>query len=106
MENNLEYLKNKTSIIYLSNEELWCLLNLYAPTRVIGVENPYTGRFIEEIKASEQTALNHLISSGTLHFSEENTLEFSDFKNIRMIEICLNPDQCLWLTVSRGDNQR
>jgi len=90
----------------LSSEELWYLLNLYAPTAVIGIENPYTGRFVDEIKNSEQNALNGLMSRQIVHLTDKNSLEFTDPAVKTMIETCLKPEQCLWMIVSHGGEKK
>jgi len=102
-ENNelISHYKNLRRLV-LSAEEFWYLLNLYAPTSVIGIENPYTGRLVEDIETSEQIALNELLSNNILHLVDGKTLEFTDTAVQSMLETCLRPDHCLWLTVAGG----
>lgn len=103
----MKNLQHKTQIkADLSAEELWYLLNLYAPTSVIGIENPYMGRLVEEIEIFEEFALQSLLSRQILRLNEENTLEFSDAPAKRMIETCLKPERCLWLTASQGNQEK
>jgi hypothetical protein len=106
IEDELKYHSDKAQPIKLSSEELWYLLGLYAPTSAIGVENPYIGKFVEEIKISEQFALNTLMSSQIVHLADKDSLEFTDKAIKTMVETCLKPDQCLWLVLSKGPKQK
>lgn len=105
-DDDLSYYQDYRMMIRLRSEELWYLFNLYSPTAVIGIENPYTGRLVEEIKISEQFALNELLSKNIVHLADGKTLEFTDPLVKSMVETCLRPDQCLWLTVSQGGQKK
>lgn len=98
--------KKDRSKIMFSTEELWYLFGLYAPTSVIGIENPYTGKLLEEIKKNEQFAVAGLLSRNIIHLNDDNTLNFTDYATQIMIEICLKPQYCFWEIVLDGGRKK
>ena len=106
MIDNKIYNHNNKNNYVIKNNEFWYLLNLYETLPIIGIENPYVGQLIEEIKSSEENAIRSLLAQNILFLSKNNSLEIrnSPFKSI--IETCLNTDHCLWLIVSHGKQNK
>lgn len=80
--------------IEIEIDEFWFLLQKFAPAVVVGVENPYPGWLIEEIKAKGKGAVLSLSARNLAHTLSETEVSI-DEALAAMVGTCARPEHTL-----------
>jgi len=74
----------------LDEDELWFLLSQYGSGIIVGVQDPYNGRQVEEIRAANETAFQSLVQRGILQLASENEVFLAEWI-ISLLGVCHHP---------------
>ena len=74
----------------LDEDELWFLLSQYGSGIIVGVQDPYHGRQVEEIRAANETAFQSLVQRGILQLASENEVFLAEWI-LSLLGVCHHP---------------
>ncbi len=88
--------------IELTNDQLWLLMNQYAPISILGMKNPWEGILSEEISIKVDSAIQELSDRNLIRVISHNELDVDDLL-LQMVEACAHPDILILFTKIKVD---
>lgn len=95
---------NQQLLIDFGAREFWFLLQQFSPAVILGMENPYLGWLVDEIKTAQRKTLKSLLDRDLVRKISRDEIELDDVL-ATMIGVCAHPDHSLVVQFQNGSSK-